>query len=312
MRVKHFLKISDLTVNELRKVLRLSLKIKKELKTKGRNRPVFKQKTLVSIYEKPSLRTRISFDIRMTQLGGHSIYLGPSDIVMGKRESASDVGKVAGSMADLIFARTFKHSSVVELSEGSTVPVINGLSDLEHPCQILADFLTIKEKLGKISSLKIVFLGDGNNNVTHSFSVMSAMMGNEFVVAAPKGYLMDKQIFAESKKWAKKTGGKIEQTNNPKTAVKNADVVITDTWISMGEEKEAKKRLKVFPRFQVTEKIMSLAKKRAIFMHCLPAYRGKEVAGKVIDGPRSVVFDEAENRLHAQKGLMVYLLNKNY
>ncbi len=312
MKVKHFLKISDLTIAELKKVLDISLKIKKELKTKGRNKPVFKQKTLASIYEKPSLRTRISFDIGMTQLGGHSIYLSPNDIQMGKRESASDVGIVTSSMADLIFARTFKHSSVKELSEGSVVPVINGLSDLEHPCQVLADFLTIKEKLGKVTGLKIVFLGDGNNNVTHSLAVMSAMLKNEFVVAAPKGFWMRKEILQEAKMWAKKTGGKIVQTADPKVAAKDADVVVTDTWISMGDEVEAKKRLKVFPRFQVTDKIMKLAKKKAIFMHCLPAYREKEVSSAVIDGPQSVVFDEAENRLHAQKGLMVYLLNRKY
>lgn len=311
-KAKHFLKISDLGINELKKVLNISVKMKKELKAKGKNRPVFKQKTLVSIYEKPSLRTRISFDIGMTQLGGHSIYLGPNDIQMGKRESASDVGRVASSMADMIFARTFKHSSVVELAEGSTVPVINGLSDLEHPCQVLADFLTIKERLGKVSGLKIVFLGDGNNNVTHSLAVMSAMMKNEFVVAAPKGYWMNEEILREAERWAKKTGSKITQTIDPVVAISQADVVVTDTWVSMGEEVEAKKRLKVFPKYQVTGKLMKLAKKRAIFMHCLPAYRGKEVASEVIDGLQSVVFQEAENRLHAQKGLMVYLKNKNY
>lgn len=308
--VRHFLKISDLSVAELKEVISISLRMKKELKTKGLNKAVFKQKTLVSIYEKPSLRTRISFDIGMTQLGGHSIYLSPNDIQMGKRESASDVGIVTSSMADMIFARTFKHETVEELASGSVVPVINGLSDLEHPCQVLADFLTIKEKLGKVTGLKIAFLGDGNNNVTHSLAVMSAMMKNEFVVAAPKGYWMNKKILQESKSWAKKTGGLITQTSDPETAVKNADVVVTDTWISMGDEVEAKKRLKVFPKFQVTEKLMKLAKRHAIFMHCLPAYRGKEVSSEVIDGPQSVVFDEAENRLHAQKGLMVLLMRK--
>lgn len=308
--MKHFLKISDLSIAELKKVLSLSQKIKKELKVKGRNRPVFKQKTLASIYEKPSLRTRLSFDVGMTQLGGHSIYLGPNDIQMGKRESASDVGIVVSSMADMIFARTFKHSSVEELAQGSTVPVINGLSDLEHPCQVLADFLTIREKLGTVTGLKIAFLGDGNNNVTHSLAVMSMMMKNEFYVASPKGYRMDKKILQESKAWAKKTGGKIIQTVDPRLAVRDADVIVTDTWISMGDEREAKKRLKVFPEYKVTEKMMKLAKKKAIFMHCLPAYREKEVASSVIDGPQSVVFDEAENRLHAQKGLMVYLLKR--
>lgn len=312
MKTRHLLKIADLSVTELKKVLKLSLKIKKELKTKGRNRLVFKQKTLAMIYEKPSLRTRISFEIGMTQLGGHAIYLGPSDIQMGKRESALDVGIVTSSMADIIMARTFKHETVSELAEGSTVPVINGLSDLEHPCQILADFLTIKEEVGKVTGIKIVFLGDGNNNVTHSLAVMSAMLGNQFYCAAPKGYWMDERILREAKAAAKKSGGEVVQTSDPAMAVKEADVVVTDTWISMGDEKEAKKRLKVFPKFQVTKKLMAIAKKKSIFMHCLPAYREKEVSSEVIDGPQSVVFPEAENRLHAQKGLMVYLLNKTY
>jgi len=313
MKVKHFLKVSDLSQVELKKVLKLSLKMKTELKKKGiNNRPVFKQKTLAMIYEKPSLRTRISFEIGMTQLGGHAIYLGPSDIQMGKRESASDIGIVTSSMADIIMARTFKHETVEGLAQGSTVPVVNGLSDLEHPCQILADFLTIEEKLGTVKGLKIAFLGDGNNNVTQSMAVMSAMMGSEMAVAAPKGYWMDLKMEKEALGWAKKTKVKVWQTTDPKEAIKGADVVVTDTWVSMGDEKEAAKRLKVFPKFQVTPKLMELAKKRAIFMHCLPAYRGKEVAAAVIDGPQSVVFDEAENRLHAQKGLMVYLLNKNY
>jgi len=308
-KTRHFLRITDLSPKELKEVLDLSVKLKKELKTKGRNRPIFLQKTLAMIYEKPSLRTRVSFEVGATQLGGHAIYLGPNDIQMGKRESASDVGIVTSSMADLIMARTFAHATVEELASGSSVPVINGLSDLEHPCQILADFLTIKEKLGTVSGLKIVFLGDGANNVTHSLALMSLMMGSDFTVVSPKGYEMNKKIAAEAKVWAKKTQAKFEQTNDPKAAAKGANVVVTDTWISMGDEAEAAKRLKVFPPYQVTPSLMKLADKKAIFMHCLPAYRGKEVASQVIDGPQSVVFAEAENRLHAQKGLMVWLLN---
>jgi len=311
MKVRHLLKITDLSTAEAKKVLKLSLQLKKELKTKGKNKPVFKQKTLAMIYEKPSLRTRISFEIGMTQLGGHAIYLGPNDIQMGKRESAGDVGIVTSSMADLIMARTFKHETVVDLAEGSSVPVINGLSDLEHPCQILADYLTILEKLGRVNKLKIAYLGDSSNNVTHSFILLSSMFGNEFRTGSPKGYWMDREIVKEAKEIAKKTKAKIVETNDPKKAIEGADVVVTDTWVSMGNEAEKKKRLKVFPKYQVTEKLMNMAKKKSIFMHCLPAYRGKEVAGKVIDGPQSVVFDEAENRLHAQKGLMVFLASKN-
>jgi ornithine carbamoyltransferase len=307
---RHFLRITDLTVVELKQVLKISSELKKELKKKGRNRPIFLQKTLAMIYEKPSLRTRVSFEVGATQLGGHAIYLGPNDIQMGKRESASDVGIVTSSMADLIMARTFSHQTVEELATGSTVPVINGLSDLEHPCQILADFLTIQESLGTVSGLKIVFLGDGNNNVTHSLALMSAMLGNHFVIAAPKGYEMDKGIAVECQAWAKKNKVKFTQTTDPQEAAKGADVVVTDTWVSMGDETETNKRLKVFPPYQVTPALMRLANKKAIFMHCLPAYREKEVASAVIDGPQSVVFQEAENRLHAQKGLMVWLLQK--
>lgn len=307
MKVRHCLRINDFSTKELEQILRLSKKLKHELKTKGKNKPVLKQKTLISIYEKPSLRTRISFDIGMTQLGGHSIYLSPDDIQMGKRESASDVGIVSSSMADLVFARTFKHETVEELASGSTVPVINGLSDLEHPCQILADYLTIWEELGRYKKLVVAYLGDGDNNVTHSLVLMSSMLGNEFRCGAPKGYEMNRKVVREAKQYS----GKIVETDDPKAAIKKADVVVTDTWISMGLEAEKKKRLKIFPKYQVTDKLMSLAKKQAIFMHCLPAYREKEVATSVIDGPQSVVFEEAENRLHAQKGLMLWLLKNS-
>ncbi len=307
MQNKHFLRITDLNLKEIKKILILSLKLKKELKNKGRNKPIFKGKTLAMIFEKPSLRTRISFGTGMTQLGGHAIYLGPSDIQMGKRETPSDVGIVTSSMADLIMARTFSHKTVEELASGSNVPVINGLSDIEHPCQILADYLTIQEKFRRITNLKIAYLGDGNNNVTHSFALLSAMLGNVFRCSSPTGYGMKQAIIKEAKEITKKTKAKIIETTDPKTAIEKADVVVTDTWISMGAESEKRKRLKIFPKYQVTQKLMKLAKKKAIFMHCLPAYRGKEVASEVIDGPQSVVFEEAENRLHAQKGLMVFL-----
>ena len=306
-KIKHCLRITDFTAVELETILKLSAKLKKELKTKGKNKSVFKDKTLAMIFEKPSLRTRISFEIGMSQLGGHAIYLGPSDIQMGARESAHDVGVVTSSMADLIMARTFKHSTIEELADGSSVPVINGLSDLEHPCQILADYLTIWEKLKKYKQTTLAYFGDGNNNVTHSLLLMSSMLGNEFRCASPKGYFMNPVIVDEAKKIAQKTKAKIIETDDSVKAAKGAEVVITDTWVSMGLEEEKKKRLKLFPPYQVTEKIMKLASKRAIFMHCLPAYRGKEVAAEVIDGPQSVVFQEAENRLHSQKGLMVFL-----
>jgi len=309
-KLKHCLRITDFSTREWEEILKLAKRLKNELKTKGRNKPLFKDKTLAMIFEKPSLRTRISFEIGMTQLGGHALYLGPSDIQMGARESAHDIGVVTSSMADLIMARTFKHATLEELADGSSVPVINALSDLEHPCQILADYQTIWEKLGRYKRLTISYFGDGCNNVTHSFLLMSALMGNEFRCASPKGYFMNPKVVAEAKEIIKKTKGKIVETTDPEAAAKGAQVVVTDTWVSMGLESEKAKRLKIFPPYQVTEKLMKLADKRAIFMHCLPAYRGKEVAAEVIDGPQSVVFAEAENRLHGQKGLMVYLLKK--
>jgi len=307
MKPRHFLSITDLKVGEIKKILRLAIKLKKELKTTGRNKLFFKNKTLAAIYEKPSLRTRLSFEAGMTQLGGHSIYLGPNDIQLGKRESSKDIGIVTSSMVDIIMARTFKHQTVVDLAEGSSVPLINGLTDLEHPCQILADFQTILEKFKTLNNLTIVFVGDGNNNVTHSLALMSAMLGNEFRCASPKGFQMKPSIKKQARIIAEKTKGKIIETTDPKKAVNKADVVITDTWTSMGKEAEKKKRIKIFAKYQVNNKLIKLAKPKAIFMHCLPAYRGFEVSAEVIDGLQSVVYQEAENRLHAQKALMVYL-----
>lgn len=306
--MKHFLSITDFTGQEIEKVFQLSIRLKRELKTHGFHKKLpLQHKTLTMIYEKPSLRTRISFEIGMTQLGGHAIYLGPNDIQMGKRESAADIGKVTSSMADLIMARTFKHSTVQELAQGSTAPVINGLSDLEHPCQALADYLTIYEEFNRFNNLKVVFVGDGNNNVTHSLALLSAYFGNAFVVVSPKGYEVRDSIRQSFLNIAKKTHAQLLETTKIDQAVKNADVIVADTWVSMGAEKEKAKRLKTFKPFQVTQKVMKMAKNKAIFLHCLPAYRGKEVATEVIDGSQSRIYPEAENRLHAQKGLMVFL-----
>jgi ornithine carbamoyltransferase len=306
----HYLRVGDLTREETEAVFELSVRLKNQLKTGGSNDEILKNKTMAMIFEKPSLRTRTSFEIGMTQLGGHAVYLGPSDIQMGKRETTQDVGIVTSSMADVIMARVFEHASVDELAKGSVVPVINGLSDLEHPCQVLADFMTIGEQLGRMRNLTIAWLGDGNNNVTHSLALMALMFGNEIRIGAPKGYQMAEAVQKTAKLWAKQYGGTLVETDDPAEAIKGADVVVTDTWVSMGAEEEAKERLKIFPPYQVTEKLMKEAHKSAIFMHCLPAYRGKEVEASVIDGPQSVVYQEAENRLHAQKGLVVYLLTR--
>ncbi len=283
-KVKHFLSIKDLSEDQFWQVLKLSKKLKDELKKTGKNKEYFKNQTLAMIFEKPSLRTRVSFEAGMTQLGGHAIYLGPSDIGLGKREAVSDIARVTSDMVDMIMARTFKHEHVVELAEHSSVPVINALTDKEHPCQILADLMTIWEVKGELRGLKMVFVGDADNNVATSLKFGCDLVGMEYVACGPN------------------------HVKDQKKAVKGADVVVTDTWVSMGDEAEKEARLKLFKPYQVDGKLMKLAKKDAIFMHCLPAYRGLEVTDEVIDGPQSVVFQEAENRLHAQKGLMVWLM----
>ena len=308
-KIRHFLSITDISKDELLSILNLSAQLKKEIYDGKRNEEVLKNKSMLMIFEKPSLRTRVSFEIGMTQLGGHALYLAPADIGMGTREEPRDVAAVVSRMGDIIMARTFKHSTVEELAAHSKVPVINALSDLEHPCQILADLLTIQEAKGTLQGLTITFLGDGNNNVTHTMALAAGMLGIDFRVGAPEGYFMDKDIVEKAKKFAAETGGSITESANPEDMVKDADVVVTDTWVSMGDEAEKAERLRIFPPYQVSEAMMKLAKKDAIFMHCLPAYRDKEVAASVLDGPQSVAYQEAENRLHAQKGLIVWLMN---
>lgn len=308
MKTKHLLSITDLTQKKLRTVLNLAINLKREYLRAGKPKTLLAGKTLIMIFEKPSLRTRLSFEIGMTQLGGHAIYLAPSDVGLGVRESVSDVAKVASRMGDIIMARTFKHTTVTGLARHSRVPVINGLSDLEHPCQILADLLTIFEHKGTLTGLKFAFVGDGDNNVTHSLALASGILGIHFSVASPKGYEMLPKIAQTAIKLAKVSGGSILHTTDPARAVVGADIVYTDTWVSMGDETQKLKRLKVFAPYQVTQKLMSHAKQSALFMHDLPAYRGNEVTTEVIDGPQSIVFDQAENRLHAQKALMLYLL----
>ncbi len=309
-RVKHFLRITDFSKKEIETVLSLALRLKKTLKQTGQNRPVFKNKTLAMIFEKPSLRTRVSFEVGMTQLGGHAIYLGPADIQMGKRESVADIAGTLSRYVEIIMARVFEHHVLDELAATSNVPVINALSDLEHPCQIMADLLTMLEHKKKLKALKVAFIGDGENNVTHSLCLAAGILGMDFRVATPRGYQMQPKIVTAAKSLAKKSDAKISEFTQPQDAVTGVDVVYTDTWISMGDEAEKAKRLRAFTNYQVTPKLMRLAKRDANFMHDMPAYRGKEVAAEVIDGLQSIIFDQAENRLHAQKGIMVYLLSK--
>ncbi|KKQ36168.1 MAG: Ornithine carbamoyltransferase, catabolic [Candidatus Woesebacteria bacterium GW2011_GWA1_37_7] len=303
--IKHFLSITDFTPTEILRVLDMSLKIKKSPRKFAK---VLSGKTLAMIFEKPSLRTRVSFEVAMTQLGGHAIYLAPADIGLGVREPIKDVSRVLSRMVDIVMARTFKHETIAELAKYSGVPVINALSDLEHPCQIMADLLTIKEKKQELKGINLTFLGDGENNVTHSLALASALLGIDFTVAAPKGFWMSRQVSKKAKLLARKYRSVITETDKVDDAINNADVVYTDTWISMGDEKEKEKRLKIFKKYRVDLKLMSLAKKDAIFMHDMPAYRGNEVASDVIDGKQSVVIDQAENRLHAQKALICHLL----
>jgi len=300
MKLRHLVSITDLTASEIHKIIKRAVLLKKESKTNGRNKKILDGKTLAMIFEKPSLRTRLSFEAGMTQLGGHAIYLGPSDIQMGTREPVNDIAKVTSSMVDIIMARTFAHDSVVKLADNSTVPVINALTELEHPCQILADLMTIYEIKKSFKNLIISYVGDCENNVTHSLALACKLLNIGFRCASPRGFFMDKKISKIVNAY---------ETTDPQAAVKNADVVITDTWVSMGDEKEKAKRLKIFDKYRVDQKLIGYAKKDAIFLHCLPAYRGNEVAAEVIDGSQSVVFQEAENRLHAQKALMLFLLN---
>ncbi|MBU1179357.1 ornithine carbamoyltransferase [Patescibacteria group bacterium] len=308
--MKHFLSIVDVSREELANIIEKAVEIKKHLKENGaNNHKVLQDKTLAMIFEKPSLRTRLSFEAGMTQLGGHAIYLGPSDIGLGKRESVHDIAKTTSGMCDIIMARVFEHANLIALARDSRVPVINALSDLEHPCQALADFMTIKEKKGKLSGLTLAFVGDGNNNVTHSLALAAALLGVNFRVASPEKHRMKREIYSKAEEIAG-SDSFIFETLEPQEAVRGADVVYTDTWVSMGSENEKEERLKDFYGFQVTAELMRLAKPEAVFMHDLPAYRGSEVVAEVIDGPQSIVFDQAENRLHVQKSLILFLLDK--
>ncbi len=302
--MKHFLTLKDYSKKEILEIVDLAFKIKKKLK-KGKKKPYLKKQTLAMIFEKSSTRTRVSFEIGMYQLGGHAIFLSSNDSQLGRGEPMKDTARVIGRMADMVMIRTFSQDSLKEFADFSPVPVINGLTDLCHPVQLIADYMTMIEH-GKRKNPIVAYVGDGNN-MTHSWMWLAAKLGFELRVASPKGYEADGVVMHESLSEAKKSGAKITFFHDPKEAVKNADVVTTDTWISMGQEDEKTKRIKDFKGFIVDNAMMKLAKKDAIFLHCLPAYRGYEVSEEVLEGKQSVIFDEAENRLHAQKGIMVWL-----
>ena len=301
---KDFLSIRDLTRQELLATLTLASEMKAHPHDYTSS---LKGKTLAMIFEKPSLRTRVTFDVGIHQLGGFSVCLLPMEISLGKRESIHDVAKNLERMVQGIMIRTFAHQIVLDMAKHAAIPIINGLTDYAHPCQALADYLTMQECKGDLKGRKLCFVGDGNN-VAHSLMFAGALLGVHVSVACPKGYEPDAGALRLAQEDAKQTGAHIEVVHDPAEGVKNADAVYTDVWASMGQEAESEQRKKVFLPFQVNKALMAKAKPDAIFMHCLPAHRGDEVTDEVIDSPASVVFQEAENRLHAQKAVMYQLM----
>lgn len=300
--MKHLLSLYDLTTEEVEKIFKLSEKLKRETK-EGVPHHLLKGKTLGMIFSKSSTRTRVSFEVGMYQLGGHALFLSSNDIQLGRGESIYDTANVLSRYIDGIMIRTFKQSDVEDLAKYGNIPVINGLTDLMHPCQILADLFTVYEMKGSLEGLKMAYVGDGNN-VANSLLHGCAKIGMHISVASPKGYECDAQIIEEARSDAAKSGSKIVLTEDPVEAVKDADVIYTDTWVSMGQEAEKEMRIKTFMPYQVNSALAANAREDAIFLHCLPAYRGYEVTEEIIDGPMSMVFEEAENRLHVQKAIM--------
>ena len=301
---RHFLKDSDLTPLEQAEVIELAIALKSE---RFRERPFEGPKTVAVIFDKTSTRTRVSFAVGIADLGGMPLIIDSGVSQLGKKESVADTARVLERQVEQIVWRTYEQSGLEEMAANSSVPVINSLSDDWHPCQLLADLMTIKEHFGKTNGLKLAYVGDANNNMANSYLVASAMAGMSVAISAPEGYLPNESVIAEAKSFADQFGQEIVITTDPKLAVSGADVVATDTWVSMGMEAEADKRAKLFANHSVTEELLSFANEDAVFLHCLPAYRGFEVSSEVIDGPRSLVWQEAENRLHAQKALMVFL-----
>ncbi|MGB6371791.1 MAG: ornithine carbamoyltransferase [Atribacterota bacterium] len=307
MKGKNLVSINDLSREEVTQILEIA-EIIKLRHYSHEEQPLLKGKVLGMIFQKPSLRTRVSFETGMIQLGGQAIYLGPGDIKLGEREATKDIARVLSRYVSGIMARTFSHEIILELAKHSSVPVINGLSNLLHPCQVLGDLLTIKEKKGRLSNLKLVYIGDGGNNVAHSLLFGSVKVGMDIVLAVPPGYEPKEEIINLAKEDAKKIGSRIEIIQDPKEAVDGADVIYTDVWTSMGFEKESEIRKDVFKPYQINQDLVNKAKDDVIILHCLPAHRGEEITDEVIDGPHSVVIDQAENRLHAQKGVLALLL----
>jgi ornithine carbamoyltransferase len=303
---KDLISLGDLSPDDLWRILNKAVELKAELK-KGGNKPILAGKTLGMVFQKPSLRTRVSFEVGMLQLGGHALYLSPNEIQLGSRESVPDAARVLSRYVDGIMARVFGHNDVQTLARFASVPVINGLSDYSHPCQGLADLLTVYEKRSKLHGVKLVYVGDGNN-VCHSLLFGGALAGMHVVAATPAGYEPQQAVVDKARALATKTGAAITIEHDPRIAVREADVIYTDVWASMGQEAEAAERATVFASYQVNSALVAAARPDVLVMHCLPAHRGQEISDDAIEGPNSVVFDQAENRLHAQKAALALLL----
>lgn len=304
--MKDFLAIADYSPQQIQDLLELAIRLKSDWKS-GNNTPLLKDKMLAMIFQKPSLRTRVSFDMAMRHVGGDAIYLSPAEISLGKRESIADVARVLSGYVDAIMARVFDHEHVVELAQWSDLPVINGLSNYNHPCQGMADALTIQEKFGSLKGLKVTYVGDGNN-VAVSLMHVCAKLGANFTIANPEGYDINPGAINMGRNIAAENNCTITQLRDPHEAVKGAQVIYTDTWTSMGQEEETRKRERVFPPYQVNSQLVSEADQDVIVLHCLPAHRGQEITDEVADGPHSVLFPQAHNRLHAQKAILVKLV----
>ena len=305
---KDFLTIGEFSPQELQDMLDLAVELKKERQEEGANQPILKDMTLAMIFQKPSLRTRVSFDMAMRHLGGDALYLSPAEIGLGKRESIADIARVLSGFVDGIMARVFAHDHVVELAKWASIPVVNGLSDYNHPCQAMGDALTIQEEFGTLKDINVTYVGDGNN-VSVSLMHICAKLGANFTIANPVGYDMSTASIDLAKQYAQASGSKLAFTNDPVEAATDADVLYTDVWTSMGQEEETAKRMQIFPPYQVNADLLQHAKKSAIVMHCLPAHRNDEITDEVADGPQSRLFPEAHNRMHAQKAVLVKMLS---
>jgi ornithine carbamoyltransferase len=305
--MKHLLSIADLSTDEVWRLLRVAGDLKKESKAGG-NSPLLAGKTLAVVFQRPSLRTRASFDVAMRQLGGRALYLSPQEIQLGRRESVKDVARVLSRYVDALVARVREHRELEVLAAHAGVPVINGLSNYVHPCEILGDLFTIYEKRGSLKGLKLAYVGDGNN-IAHSLLLGSSKVGMEIRVATPAGYAPRIEVVDRARSIARSMGGKVLVGTDPTSAVEDADVIYTDVWAGMGQENEHATRLRIFQPYQVNAELVALADPEVMVMHCLPAHRGEEITGKVLDGPLSVVQDQAENKLHMHKAILVSLMS---